>query len=33
MVSASMAVQHTKWPEEGTKLPWRVAIASLNVLR
>ncbi len=32
MVSASMTVQHTKWLEEGTKLPWREPIASLNVL-
>jgi xylulose-5-phosphate/fructose-6-phosphate phosphoketolase len=32
MVSASMAVQHTKWLEEGTKLPWRAPIASLNIL-
>jgi xylulose-5-phosphate/fructose-6-phosphate phosphoketolase len=32
MVSASMTVQHTKWLEEGIKLPWRAPIASLNVL-
>jgi xylulose-5-phosphate/fructose-6-phosphate phosphoketolase len=32
MVSASMTVQHTKWLEEGTKLPWRMPIASLNIL-
>jgi len=32
MVAASMAVQHTKWLEEGIKLPWREPIASLNVL-
>src|SRR5262245_19585107 len=32
MVSASMAVQHTKWLEEGTKLAWRAPIASLNIL-
>jgi xylulose-5-phosphate/fructose-6-phosphate phosphoketolase len=32
MVSASMAVQHTKWLEEGIKLPWRESIASLNIL-
>ena len=25
MVSASMTVQHTKWLEEGSKLPWREA--------
>ncbi len=32
MVSASMTVQHTKWQEEGIKLPWRKPISSLNVL-
>jgi xylulose-5-phosphate/fructose-6-phosphate phosphoketolase len=32
MVSASMAVQHAKWLEESTKLPWRAPIASLNIL-
>lgn len=32
MVSASMTVQHTKWMEEGIKLPWRAPIASLNIL-
>jgi xylulose-5-phosphate/fructose-6-phosphate phosphoketolase len=32
MVSASMTVQHTKWLQEASKLPWRVPIASLNVL-
>jgi xylulose-5-phosphate/fructose-6-phosphate phosphoketolase len=32
MVSASMTVQHSKWLEEGIKLPWRVPIASLNIL-
>jgi xylulose-5-phosphate/fructose-6-phosphate phosphoketolase len=32
MVSASMAVQHTKWLEEMIKLPWRKPIASLNIL-
>jgi xylulose-5-phosphate/fructose-6-phosphate phosphoketolase len=32
MVSASTAVQHTKWLEEGTKLAWRAPIASLNIL-
>jgi xylulose-5-phosphate/fructose-6-phosphate phosphoketolase len=32
MVSASMAVQHAKWLEEGIKLPWRAPIASLNIL-
>jgi xylulose-5-phosphate/fructose-6-phosphate phosphoketolase len=32
MVSASMTVQHTKWLEESVRLPWREAIASLNIL-
>jgi xylulose-5-phosphate/fructose-6-phosphate phosphoketolase len=32
LVAASMIVQHTKWLEEGIKLPWRVPIASLNIL-
>jgi xylulose-5-phosphate/fructose-6-phosphate phosphoketolase len=32
MVAASMIVQHTKWLEEGIKLPWRAPIASLNIL-
>jgi xylulose-5-phosphate/fructose-6-phosphate phosphoketolase len=32
MVSASMTVQHTKWLEEGVRLPWRESIASLNIL-
>jgi xylulose-5-phosphate/fructose-6-phosphate phosphoketolase len=32
MVSASMTVQHAKWLEESIKLPWRMPIASLNVL-
>jgi xylulose-5-phosphate/fructose-6-phosphate phosphoketolase len=32
MISASMNVQHTKWLEEGIRLPWRAAIASLNIL-
>jgi len=32
MISASMAVQHTKWLEEGVRLPWRQPIASLNIL-
>jgi xylulose-5-phosphate/fructose-6-phosphate phosphoketolase len=32
MVSASMTVQHTKWLEEGIRLPWRAPIPSLNVL-
>ena len=32
LVSASMTVQHTKWLEEGIKLPWRAPISSLNIL-
>jgi xylulose-5-phosphate/fructose-6-phosphate phosphoketolase len=32
MISASMTVQHTKWLEEGLRLPWRAPIASLNIL-
>jgi len=32
MVSASMTTQHTKWLEEGIKLPWRVPVPSLNIL-
>ena len=32
MVSASMTVQHTKWLEEGLRLPWRAPVPSLNVL-
>ncbi|HEY7419416.1 MAG TPA: phosphoketolase family protein [Ktedonobacteraceae bacterium] len=32
MVSDSMTVQHTKWLEEGIKLPWRESISSLNIL-
>jgi len=32
MIAASMIVQHTKWLEEGRKLPWREPIASLNIL-
>jgi xylulose-5-phosphate/fructose-6-phosphate phosphoketolase len=32
MVSASMTVQHTKWLEESVGLPWREAVASLNIL-
>jgi len=32
MVSASMAVQHTKWLQAGVELPWRRSIASLNIL-
>ena len=32
MVSASMAIQHTKWLEEMRQLEWRAPVASLNVL-
>ena len=32
MVSASMTVQHTKWLQEATRLPWRPPVASLNIL-
>jgi xylulose-5-phosphate/fructose-6-phosphate phosphoketolase len=32
MVSASMAIQHTKWLEEGRRLDWRAPVASLNLL-
>ena len=32
LVSASMTVQHTKWLEEGIKLPWRAPVSSLNIL-
>jgi xylulose-5-phosphate/fructose-6-phosphate phosphoketolase len=32
MVSASMTVQHTKWLETASELPWREPIASLNIL-
>ena len=32
MVSASMAIQHTKWLEEMRGLEWRAPVASLNVL-
>ncbi len=32
MVSASMAVQHTKWLQHAQPLPWRASVASLNVL-
>jgi xylulose-5-phosphate/fructose-6-phosphate phosphoketolase len=32
MVSASMAIQHTKWLEEMRRLSWRAPVASLNVL-
>ncbi len=32
MVSASMAVQHTKWLQHARDLPWRAPVSSLNVL-
>ena len=32
MVSASMAVQHTKWLQHAQTLPWRAPVPSLNVL-
>ena len=32
MVSASMAIQHTKWLEEMRRLEWRAPVASLNIL-
>jgi xylulose-5-phosphate/fructose-6-phosphate phosphoketolase len=32
MVSASMAVQHTKWLQHAQTLPWRAPVSSLNVL-
>ncbi|HEX6937698.1 MAG TPA: phosphoketolase family protein [Actinomycetes bacterium] len=32
MVSASQTIQHSKWLEEATHLPWRAEIPSLNVL-
>jgi xylulose-5-phosphate/fructose-6-phosphate phosphoketolase len=32
MVSDSMTVQHAKWLQEGSKLPWRAPISSLNTL-
>ncbi len=32
MVSASMAIQHTKWLEASLRLAWRVPIASFNYL-
>jgi xylulose-5-phosphate/fructose-6-phosphate phosphoketolase len=32
MIPASMIVQHTKWLEEATNLPWREPISSLNIL-
>ena len=32
MVSASQTIQHSKWLEEATHLPWRAQVPSLNVL-
>ncbi len=32
MVSASMAIQHTKWLEAATAVKWRAPVASLNIL-
>jgi xylulose-5-phosphate/fructose-6-phosphate phosphoketolase len=32
MVSASMAIQHTKWLEAMRRLDWRAPVASLNIL-
>ncbi|TYB58049.1 phosphoketolase family protein [Nonomuraea sp. PA05] len=32
MVSASMAVQHSKWLQEARNVPWREPVASLNIL-
>jgi xylulose-5-phosphate/fructose-6-phosphate phosphoketolase len=32
MVSASMTVQHAKWLDAATALPWREPVASLNIL-
>ena len=32
MISASMTIQHAKWLQEATRLPWRKPIASLNIL-
>jgi xylulose-5-phosphate/fructose-6-phosphate phosphoketolase len=32
MVSASMTVQHAKWLQEASHLPWRAKIPSLNIL-
>ncbi len=32
MVSASMLVQHSKWLDHASRLPWRRKVASLNVL-
>jgi len=32
MVSVSMAIQHAKWLHHAAELPWRLPVASLNVL-
>jgi xylulose-5-phosphate/fructose-6-phosphate phosphoketolase len=32
MVSASQTVQHGKWLQEASKLPWRAPVPSLNIL-
>nr|WP_275409947.1 phosphoketolase family protein [Actinoplanes deccanensis] len=32
MVSASQTVQHSKWLEEASHLPWRAKVPSLNIL-
>lgn len=32
MVSASMAIQHTKWLQHANTLPWREPVSSLNLL-
>lgn len=32
MIADSMIIQHAKWLQEGRKLAWRKAIASLNIL-
>ena len=32
MVSASQTIQHGKWLQEATRLPWRAPVPSLNVL-
>ncbi|MEO7069797.1 MAG: phosphoketolase family protein, partial [Nostocoides sp.] len=32
MVSASMAIQHTKWLQHAQSLPWRASVSSLNIL-
>jgi xylulose-5-phosphate/fructose-6-phosphate phosphoketolase len=32
MVSSSMTIQHAKWLQEASELPWREPVASLNIL-